>query len=235
LVTTGDTEANLFEPLERPHLSLWLYGAGHVGQALVNILADLPFDVTWVDSRQVLLPGTTPDNVHSLCSQSPVDTVDSAPAGALFLVMTHDHSLDYQLCRKVLERGDFHWLGLIGSKSKGARFRSRFARDGLTREQIARLTCPIGVDGVTSKIPAAIAVAVAAQLLTGIDAAVDNGVTPMPDDTAAAGVRAAALDSATEATASGVAVRVAGCGNTDCDTCATRSTRSPPAKRRPTP
>jgi xanthine dehydrogenase accessory factor len=155
----------LTETLAKRHSPLWLYGAGHVGQALIRVLAELPFEVTWIDSRAELLPAGLPDNVHPLCRQAPVDTVPLAPAGARFLVMTHDHALDYALCRAILVRGDFAWLGLIGSKSKGARFRSRLERDGLTPEAIRRLTCPIGVEGVDSKWPAAIAVGVAAQLL----------------------------------------------------------------------
>jgi xanthine dehydrogenase accessory factor len=83
--------------------------------------------------------------------------------------MTHDHALDYALCQRILERNDFAWLGLIGSKSKGARFRSRLARDGIAAESIARLVSPIGVEGVNNKWPAAIAVAVAAQLLQGLE------------------------------------------------------------------
>ena len=157
--------AILIEPLQAEHPALWLYGAGHVGQALVRVLAELPFEVTWVDSRAELLPGPLPDNVHTVCVETPVSTVQLAPAAARFLVMTHDHALDYSLCRAILERGDFAWLGLIGSKSKGARFRSRLERDGLAPEAIRRLTCPIGVEGVESKWPAAIAVGVAAQLL----------------------------------------------------------------------
>jgi xanthine dehydrogenase accessory factor len=104
-----------------------------------------------------------------LCVRTPTNTVTSAPAGARFLVMTHDHGLDYALCRKILERNEFAWLGLIGSKSKGARFRSRLARDGMAAETIARLVSPIGVEGVNNKWPAAIAVAVAAQLLQGLE------------------------------------------------------------------
>jgi xanthine dehydrogenase accessory factor len=92
--------------------------------------------------------------------------------------MTHDHALDYELCRRALERGTLGWLGLIGSKSKGARFRSRFARDGIRAEQIAHLTCPIGIEGVTSKLPAAIAVAVAAQLLRGVGTPPSRGAAP---------------------------------------------------------
>lgn len=155
----------LVETLATRHPVLWLYGAGHVGQALIRMLAELPFEVTWIDSRAELLPAGLPDNIHPLCRQAPVDTVSLAPAGARFLVMTHDHAVDYALCRTILARGDFAWLGLIGSKSKGARFRSRLARDGVSAEAIRRLICPIGVEGVQSKWPAAIAVGVAAQLL----------------------------------------------------------------------
>ena len=174
---SSDESAMLFEPLASNVVPLWLYGAGHVGQALIRTLAELPFDVTWIDPRAQLLPDSLPDNVHPLCSPTPTHTVQLAPAGARFLVMTHDHALDYALCRKILERGDFAWLGLIGSKSKGARFRSRLAREGASPEEIARLVCPIGVQGVASKWPAAIAVGVASQLLQGLEAPV--GARPM--------------------------------------------------------
>jgi xanthine dehydrogenase accessory factor len=169
LSSAGDENATLLEPIEGGRAVLWLYGAGHVAQALIRILAELPFEVTWIDSRAELLPTPLPDNVHPLCVRTPTNTVNSAPAGARFLVMTHDHGLDYALCRKILERNEFAWLGLIGSKSKGARFRSRLARDGIAAETIARLVSPIGVEGVNNKWPAAIAVAVAAQLLQGVE------------------------------------------------------------------
>jgi hypothetical protein len=159
----------LLETIEGGRATLWLYGAGHVAQALIRLVAELPFEVTWIDSRAELLPAPLPDNVHPLCLRTPTNSVNAAPPGARFLVMTHDHALDYQLCQKILERNDFAWLGLIGSKSKGARFRSRLARDGVAPEAIARLVCPIGVEGVNNKWPAAIAVAVAAQLLQGLE------------------------------------------------------------------
>jgi len=111
-----------------------------------------------------------------------VSTVQLAPAAARFLVMTHDHALDYSLCRAILERGDFAWLGLIGSKSKAARFRSRLARDGLTPDAIARLVSPIGVAGIASKWPAAIAVGVAAQLLQGGECSLGARTTKLVAD-----------------------------------------------------
>ena len=144
---------------------LWLYGAGHVGQALIRAICDLPFDVTWVDSRAQLLPADLPENIHAVHVAEPVSVVETAPMNACHLVMTHDHALDYTLCRAVLNRSEFAWLGLIGSKSKGAKFRSRLAREGFAPEAIARLVSPIGLGAVESKWPAAIAIAVAAQLL----------------------------------------------------------------------
>jgi xanthine/CO dehydrogenase XdhC/CoxF family maturation factor len=101
---------------------------------------------------------------------------------ACHLVMTHDHALDYTLCRAILNRGEFAWLGLIGSHSKGAKFRSRLAREGFAPETIARLVSPIGVGAVESKWPAAIAITVAAQLLQVFEAVAVGG--NLRDDTA---------------------------------------------------
>jgi xanthine dehydrogenase accessory factor len=172
---TDEHSASLLERVEAVTPALWLYGAGHVGQALVHVLAGLPVQITWIDPRAELLPDGLPDNVHALHAQTPLDTVPMAPGAARYLVLTHDHALDYALCRAILARGDFAWLGLIGSQSKGARFRSRLARDGIAPETIGRLVCPIGVEGITSKWPAAIAIGVAAQLLQSLSAPVAPG------------------------------------------------------------
>ncbi|MEW6169745.1 MAG: xanthine dehydrogenase accessory protein XdhC, partial [Pseudomonadota bacterium] len=144
---------------------LWLYGAGHVGQALARIVAELPLRLTWIDARAELFPPAPPGGARVLVPQDPVETVALAPAGARFLVMTHDHELDYRLCRALLARDDFAFAGLIGSKSKAARFGSRLAREGVEPARIARLTCPVGLGASRSKWPAAIAVSIAAQLL----------------------------------------------------------------------
>lgn len=165
LLQRADRPATLLERVDEVAAPLWIYGAGHVGQALIHALAGLPFRVTWIDSRAGLLPANLPDNVQAWHSPAPAQTVRDAPAGAAFLVLTHDHALDYALCRAILERGDFSWLGLIGSGSKSARFRSRLARDRVAADRIARLVCPIGVAGIDSKLPAAIAIGVVAQLL----------------------------------------------------------------------
>jgi xanthine dehydrogenase accessory factor len=161
----------LLERLEEAFPPLWLYGAGHVGQALVRIMAELPVRLSWIDSRAELFPTEIPDSIRIMHASDPVQTVAEAPARTRFLVLTHSHPLDYALCRAILERGQFAWVGLIGSKSKAARFRSRLARDGLPAETIARLTCPIGDRSIASKWPWAIAVGVAAQLLRDLGGA----------------------------------------------------------------
>jgi xanthine dehydrogenase accessory factor len=153
------------ERLDESQPQVWLYGAGHVGQALARVVSGLPLQLTWIDSRPELLPHDISDCVQTLLTDDPVATVAEAPASTRFLVMTHSHPLDYALCKAVLERNDSSWLGVIGSKSKSVRFRSRLLREGLSQAQADRLICPIGIDGVDSKLPAAIAVSVAAQLL----------------------------------------------------------------------
>ncbi len=156
----------LFENLEPCRPSLWIFGAGHVGQALVRLLAQLAlFEITWIDSRPDVLPSGLPEGVISEACAAPAALAVTAPRGTRFVVMTHDHGLDYELCRVILTRTDACWLGLIGSASKSARFRSRLLRDGISRETVSRLICPIGVPGISSKLPAAIAIAIAAQLL----------------------------------------------------------------------
>jgi xanthine dehydrogenase accessory factor len=155
----------LFETLRPQRPPLWVFGAGHVGQALVRLLSELAlFEITWVDPRPELLPADLPGVSTRVCA-APADLLRAARAGTRYVVLTHDHSLDYDLCRSILARGDSAWLGLIGSASKSARFRSRLLRDGVAGEALSALTCPIGIQGIASKLPAAIAIAIAAQLL----------------------------------------------------------------------
>jgi xanthine dehydrogenase accessory factor len=166
LLRRGGGAFRLLETLHRARPALWIFGAGHVGQALVRLLAELAlFDITWIDSRDHLLAPGLPDCVTPCAAAAPAALVDSARPATHYVVMTHDHGLDYDLCRAILRRGDAAWLGLIGSASKSARFRSRLLREGFDRDRLAGLACPIGVPGITSKLPAAIAIAIAAELL----------------------------------------------------------------------
>ena len=155
----------LFDPLREPGLDVVLFGAGHVGQALAKILADLPCRVAWIDERADRFPAIRPPNIRIEISDSPVAEVQAARPGACYLVMTHSHALDQSLAEAILRRGDFRYFGLIGSLSKRRRFERRLETRGIPTEVLPRMTCPIGIDGIKGKAPAVIAVAVAAQLL----------------------------------------------------------------------
>jgi xanthine dehydrogenase accessory factor len=157
--------ALLVERLGAPATPLALFGAGHVGKALAARLAGLPFAVTWVDSRPGMFLDVLPANVHAILRDDPVDEARGAPPGCAFVIMTHSHALDYELCRTLLARDDARFVGLIGSHTKAARFAHRLAREGMATERISRLVCPIGIAGIDSKRPEAIAIGVAAQLL----------------------------------------------------------------------
>jgi xanthine dehydrogenase accessory factor len=145
---------------------LTIYGAGHVGRAVVRLLADLPFAVTWIDiSRERFADVVAHCNIAPLVLTAPEAWARDCAPGCLHLVVTHSHDLDYAICSGLLRRDDFAFLGLIGSLTKRARFVQRFRRDGIAESAIARLVCPIGDPRVVGKDPAVIAIAVAAQLL----------------------------------------------------------------------
>lgn len=154
----------MIEPFETPATTLWIWGAGHVGRAMVHTLAPLPWvQITWVDTATDRFPDEIPPNVTALPAQGPARLVRHAPVDAHHLVLTYSHALDLELCHQLLAHG-FGRVGLIGSDTKWARFRKRLALLGHTGEQIARIQCPIGDPGL-GKHPQAIAVGVAAALL----------------------------------------------------------------------
>lgn len=149
-----------------PRFVLQLHGAGHVGRAIVRLLADLPCQVQWVDEREdAFPPGEWPAHVHKVCVPAVEAEVAQAPAGAHYLVLTHSHALDLAIVHAILQRPDVGFVGLIGSKSKRARFAHRLAERGVPARQLERLVCPIGMPGIDGKEPEVIAVAVVAQLL----------------------------------------------------------------------
>jgi xanthine dehydrogenase accessory factor len=154
----------MVEPVARATQPLWIWGAGHVGRALVGMLAPLPdFDITWVDVLRSKYPEEIPAGVTALPAREPDRLVPHAPSDAHHLILTYSHQLDLALCHRLLGHG-FGFAGVIGSKTKWARFRNRLAALGHGPEQIARLTCPIGLPEL-GKHPQAIAIGVAAELM----------------------------------------------------------------------
>ena len=146
-----------------------LFGGGHVGQALVRVLAPLPFHITWIDSRDGVFPPDMPERV--VCEQS--EPVQAAVSGLVtdsrVLIMSFSHAEDLDVLAACLkrqrEKADLPYIGLIGSQTKWATFQHRLQARGFTEAELAHVTCPIGVPGIKGKEPQVIAVAVAAQLL----------------------------------------------------------------------
>ena len=153
-------------PAAPPLFMLQLYGAGHVGRAIVRLLETLNCRVQWIDEREAEFPVTpSAEHIERLCVDPVEAEVAAAPAGACYLVLTHSHDLDQRITGAILDRDDFGFLGLIGSATKRARFVHRFERRGVDAQRLARITCPIGLPGIAGKEPEVIAVAVVAQLL----------------------------------------------------------------------
>ena len=165
------TEADarkLMTPLHRG-TPLYIFGAGHVGRAVVRALAPLPFDIHWIDSRAAEFPGDSLANCCMHVTDDALAYVHHADPGSLFLVFTHTHQLDFAITAEVLKRGDATYCGLIGSKTKRARFENKMLRGRvITEADLPHLTCPIGMPGITGKEPEIIAASVVAQLLTMI-------------------------------------------------------------------
>ena len=157
-------------------LPVYLFGAGHVGQAVVAAMRELPLAIHWIDSRDGMFPPDLPDSVISVCTDTPEAEVEAAPAQCCFLVMTHDHAIDQSLCEQILNRDEFAYFGLIGSKSKRRMFETRMRRRGINPQCFERMTCPIGIDGISSKKPAVIAISVAAEIMQVYDQVVDSRV-----------------------------------------------------------
>ena len=146
--------------------ALQLYGAGHVGRAIARLLDGLNCRVQWIDEREDEFPAAaSAPHIERLCVEPVEAEVATAAGGGFFLVLTHSHELDLRITEAILKRGDFGYLGLIGSATKRARFLHRFEQRGIDASSLARITCPIGLPGIAGKEPEVIAVAVVAQLL----------------------------------------------------------------------
>ncbi len=174
---TKGSAAWFMEPLSRARCPLYLYGAGHVGRALIRVLEGLPFAVTWVDTSEDRFPPLEPPGVNRVVTSDPATAASRAEAGAIHLVMTYSHPLDLAICHAILKAGTSRFLGLIGSTTKHARFTKRLRELGHDDAAVHHLTCPIGIAGLPGKEPTTIAISVAAQLLQ-LAAGAKSGAIP---------------------------------------------------------
>jgi xanthine dehydrogenase accessory factor len=158
-----------------PHaFDVVLFGASHDGTALVRVLATLPCRVRWVDTADAPFPPPAAlagiDNLTIDATDTPEAAIDAAPPHGYFVVMTHNHTRDLALAERILRRGDYAYFGMMGSQTKRAQFEHYLVALGVDPAQIARLRCPIGVEGIVDKAPEVIAISVAAQLLQAVEA-----------------------------------------------------------------
>ena len=153
----------LIEPITQALQPIWIYGAGHVGRAIIDSLQGLPYDVTWVDTSANRFPDLIPGNVTQLIAQNPALVAKHAPHDAQHYILTYSHTIDLELCHAILNYS-FKSVGLIGSKTKHARFTTKLKNLGHTDTQISRIICPIG-DPSLGKEPKAIATGITTALL----------------------------------------------------------------------
>jgi xanthine dehydrogenase accessory factor len=168
-VVSAQDLARLDTRLASPVVPVALFGGGHVGRALVQVMAALPFAVRWIDSRDEIFPAELPDNVQCEHSDPVQAAVADLPSDSRVLIMSFSHAEDLDIVSACLSRqrahGDLPYVGLIGSKTKWASFRQRLEARGFGAAELAHITCPIGVPGIADKRPEVIAVGIAAQLL----------------------------------------------------------------------
>ena len=179
-VTTRDVQ-EFYDPIVVSDLNIAVFGAGHVGSAVVNALSELDCNIRWVDSRRKMFR-KVPANVRAIVASDPALEVAAMPADSFYLVMTHSHAVDFDICDRILQRRDARYCGLIGSLSKRRRFEKRYRQQGMTQSVIDQLICPIGVDGISGKKPAEIAVAAAAEILKVRERAVAPVEEEYPDN-----------------------------------------------------
>ena len=177
-ITTRNIQ-ELYEPIVAPDLNIAVFGAGHVGSAVVGALANLDCNIRWVDSRRRMFKHV-PTNVRPIEALEPALEVAAMPAHSFYLVMTHSHAMDFEICDRILRRTDSRYCGLIGSLSKRRRFKKRYRKQGMSDALIEQLICPIGVNGISGKKPAEIAVAVAAEVLKVQEHAVQQASAELP-------------------------------------------------------
>ena len=169
VLPAGAATPGLRERLAPPRQPVALFGGGHVGHALARVLAPLPFALTWIDSRDGIFPAPLPEGVDCEHSDPVHQAVPALASGTRVLIMSFSHAEDLDVVAACLRRqraqGDLPFIGLIGSKTKWATFRHRLQSRGFAQDELAHVTCPIGIPGIEGKEPEVIAVAVVAQLL----------------------------------------------------------------------
>lgn len=154
-----------FEVFYSRHFDIVVFGAGHIGKALMKVLEDIDCSVKWFDTRADQFPKQLPSHIKTIIMNNPEMAVESCEKESYFLILTHDHGLDQQLCEAVLARRDSQYCGLIGSETKNLKFKQRLLKKGFSQKELKHLSCPMGLSSIKTKHPMEIAVSIIARLL----------------------------------------------------------------------
>ena len=160
----GGSATVLIELIQCEQMHVAVFGAGHVAQALMPILQGLPYKLTWIDQREYLFAHHD-STINIVVDEQPQDVVQDLISPHAILVLTHNHQLDFEICKQVLQHHPDSFLGVIGSQTKANRFRQRLAKQDFTQTQIEQMTCPVGLKQVTGKLPMEVAISISAQLI----------------------------------------------------------------------
>jgi len=161
---------NLIKKIKKQEENLpriYLFGAGHVGKALANLLAQMPYKTTLIDTRPNVMINIAP-NIKTKITPLPETIIRQAKPNSAFVIFTHDHALDFLLLSEILNRNDFSFAGMIGSKTKRKKFEKFYLKNNGTKENLQKITCPIGSDTLVDKRPAIIAALTLAQIISNI-------------------------------------------------------------------
>lgn len=161
----GGEVSILFEVFPVVNFNIVVFGAGHIGKALIKILEEIDCRVKWFDSRDDLFPDSCASHIEKIRFDQPEMAVDSCEENSYFLIMTHDHALDQTLCEAILSKQNKRYCGLIGSQTKALKFKQRMQKKGYSDEELDKLTCPMGLNAIKTKKPMEIAVTIVAELL----------------------------------------------------------------------
>lgn len=162
----GGSVAVLLEAQPGSDARLVVFGAGHVSKALMTIMGEVPWQITWVDSRSECFPSQVPANTTVHCTDDPAGDAPGLCNNAHVLILTHNHALDFELCQALLKQDEVLTIGLIGSQTKADRFRQRLDHRGYSAADIDRIRCPVGHRDVPGKRPMEVAVSMSAELLS---------------------------------------------------------------------
>lgn len=165
-----NTHQWVLEPAAKSTAPLYIYGAGHVGRALVRVMEDTPFEITWVETDESRFPSEVPHGVKTVVAPSQADYAAQVGTNDAFhVVMTYSHEADLEICRAVLLQGQGQYLGLIASETKKAKFINRLKKDGVSAQAFDMFKCPIGLLSFKHKEPSIVAISIAAQLIAELE------------------------------------------------------------------